>query len=151
MTILTIVLELVFILEPLLEALKKNTKETLRLFTPVLIILGISCFSSYLPSFIEETVVAFFLYQMTFAIIIIKLMLHNMSGRAFSIFHVQYVYLLIPLVSYFYFQVSPTLEMMITRSCMACALLEFLFMIYRIAKQYVDTYKISFFTIKDKQ
>ena len=133
--VLTIFLEILFSWDNLKESMNINPKETLRLMTPVFIITGISYFSSWLPSFTNETVIVYFLYQMVFAKIILKLMLFNMSGRGFGVYNVQYVYLLIPIFAYTVLGVTAESEMIITRICMMSALFEFLFTIYRLSKQ----------------
>ena len=120
--------------------------------TPVFIIIGISFFHASLPSITSETVIVYFLYQMVFAIIILKLMIFNMSGKKFPlVLNVQFIYLLLPIIAYYTLGVSAEIEAMITRSCMACALFEFLFSIYRIAVQYTSFHNINFFTIKDRK
>jgi len=53
--------------------------------TPLFIIIGMSFFHSYLPSTRNETVIVYFLYQMVFAIIILKLMMFNMSGKHYPL------------------------------------------------------------------
>ena len=89
---------------------------------------------------------------MVFAIIILKLMIFNMSGKKFPlVLNVQFIYLLLPIIAYHFFGVSELMEAMITRSCMVCALFEFLFSIYRIAAQYTSFHNINFFTIKNRQ
>lgn len=88
---------------------------------------------------------------MVFAIIILKLMMFNMSGKKFPlVLNVQFIYLLLPIIAYFILGVSNELEAMITRSCMVCALFEFLFSIYRISVQYTTFHNINFFTIKNR-
>jgi phosphatidylglycerophosphate synthase len=149
---LTILLEIMFSYDNIKESLEKNQKETMKLMTPVFIIIGISLLHSNLPSIKSETVIVYFLYQMVFAIIILKLMIFNMSGKKFPLmFNVQFIYLLLPLIAYYIFCVSDQLEIMITRSCMVLALFEFLFSIFRIAKQYTEYHNINFFTIKDRK
>jgi hypothetical protein len=71
---------------------------------------------------------------MVFAIVIVRLMMFNMADMYFPIAHVQFIYLLIPIVAYKVMGVSAELEAMITFACMVCALFEFFFIIYRISK-----------------
>ena len=150
--VLTIVLEIIFSYDNIKESLEKNKAETMSLMTPVFIIIGISFFHASLPSLKSETVIVYFLYQMVFAIIILKLMIFNMSGKKFPIvLNVQFIYLLLPIIAYHFFGVSEQIEAMITRSCMICALFEFLYSIYRIATQYTSFHNINFFTIKDRK
>ena len=79
-------------------------------------------------------------------------MIFNMSGKKFPlVLNVQFIYLLLPIIAYHFFGVSELMEAMITRSCMVCALFEFLFSIYRIAAQYTSFLNINFFTIKNRQ
>ena len=61
-------------------------------------------------------------------------MLFNMTGRPMDMIHIQFIYLIIPIVAYLVFGVSAQVEIMITRSCMVCSLLEFFSIIYRLAK-----------------
>ncbi len=124
---------IVFTLDNLGDALKKNSSETFKLFFPVLILFGIGIFSVQLPSFDEERAVAVFLYQMTFAIIILKLMLLNMSNRPFTPLNIQYFYPLVPILAYRIFEVTAETEKMLTRGCMMTAFLEFYFTVYTIS------------------
>ena len=148
---LTFFLEIIFTYDNVKDSLEKNPKETMKFFIPVFILVGISFVSGQLPSFVSHTCIVYFLYQMVFAIIIVRLMMFNMAEKPFSILHVQYIYLLIPIIAYFVVGVSEELEAMITISCMICSLFEFFFTIYRISKQYTTVHNINFFTIKEKQ
>jgi phosphatidylglycerophosphate synthase len=149
--VLTFFLVILFAYDNVKDSLNINPKETLRLFVPVFAIVAISFLSAYLPSAHEETVVAYFLYQGVFAIVILKLMLFNMAGKPMHALHLQFVYLLIPIVAYFMLGVSPRTEIMLTRSCMVLSLLEFFYIIYRVSRQYTRRHNLSFFTIKEKQ
>jgi hypothetical protein len=71
---------------------------------------------------------------MTFAIIILKLMLFNMSGKPFSVMHVQYIYPLIPVVAFLVLGVTAEREKMLTRACMVASFCEFFYTIYRLAR-----------------
>jgi hypothetical protein len=71
---------------------------------------------------------------MVFAIVIVRLMMFNMADMYFPIVHVQFIYLVIPIIAYKVMGVSAELEAMITFACMVCALFEFFFIIYRISK-----------------
>ena len=148
--VLTFVLEILFAYDNVKDSFNINPKESIRLLTPVFILLGVGYLSSYLPSYYEETVIVYFMYQMTFAIIILKLMLFNMSGKPMSAWNIQYMYPLIPVVAYLVFGVSADLEIMLNRSCMLGAFIEFFYTIYRLSKQYCTEYNVSFFTIKQK-
>jgi|LauGreDrversion4_2_1035121.scaffolds.fasta_scaffold413493_2 hypothetical protein len=97
---LTFFLEIIFTYDNVKDSLDKNPKETLRLFIPVFIMVAISFVSGQLPSFISHTCIVYFLYQMVFAIVIVRLMMFNMAGKSFSILHVQFVYLIIPILAY---------------------------------------------------
>lgn len=131
--ILTIFLEILFTYDNIKDSLNINPKETLKMLFPVATIIVISFFSAYLPSFTRETIVVYFQYQMVFAIIILKLMLHNMCGRPFSLFHSEYYYLIMPMITYHYFGISAELEVMITRWCAFLAFAEFFYSIYKIS------------------
>ena len=148
--VFSLVLVIIFTYDNIKDSLDKDAKETVRMLVPVFIIVGVSFLSGSLPSFTSETCVVYFLYQMVFAIVILKLMIFNMSGRPFTIMHIQYIYLVIPIVAYRVLAVSDELEALVTESCMVCALVEFLSIIYRLAKQYTATHNINFFTIKHK-
>lgn len=148
---LSFFLEIIFTYDNVKDSLEKNPKETMKFFIPVFIMVGLSFVSGQLPSFVSHTCIVYFLYQMVFAIIIVRLMIFNMAEKPFSILHVQYIYLLIPIIAYFVVGVSVELEAMITISSMLCSLFEFFFTIYRIAKQYTTLQNINFFTIKEKQ
>lgn len=97
---LSFFLVIMFTYDNIKDSLDKNSKETVRMLVPVFIIVGLSFMSAYLPSFVSETCVVYFLYQMVFAIVILKLMIFNMSGKHFTIMHIQYIYLVIPIVAY---------------------------------------------------
>lgn len=142
-------LELVFIWDNLKESIVVNPSETIRLLYPVFILLGLTALHSQLPSFEEETVVVYILYQLIFSIIILNLMLFNMSGKPFNTILIgQYVYALIPISAFLLFKVSPQIEILITRASTMCVALEFAWTVYRISRQYVQHHKIAFFTIK---
>jgi hypothetical protein len=136
--VLTFLLELVFTYDNIKDSLEKNAQETVRMLVPVFIMVSLSFLSSYLPSFVNETAVVYFLYQMVFAILILKLMIFNMSGKRFNVIHIQYFYVLLPIITYLLIGVTAQMEAIITRLCMIGALFEFLFTIYRISKQYTN-------------
>lgn len=60
--VLTIVLEIMFSYDNIKESLEKNSTESMKLLTPVFIIIGISFLHAMLPSIRTETVIVYFLY-----------------------------------------------------------------------------------------
>ena len=76
-----------FIFDNLYDAIKVNPTETVKLTMPVFILLAFAQISCQLPSIQSEAALVFFLYQMVFATVILKLMLYNMAKKPFAQIH----------------------------------------------------------------
>eukprot|EP00347_Sterkiella_histriomuscorum_P006704 403351756 len=145
---LIFILMVVFTIDNLKDAFQTNFQETFRLFIPVFVLMSFAQIGCSLPSFQQEPAVAYFLYQMVFAIVILKLMLLNMASRPFTQLNVQYIYPLLPIILYKCFGISDNMEILVTRSCMVIAIFEFYYSIYEISKQYIKKENISFFSLQ---
>jgi hypothetical protein len=82
----------------------------------------------------QEPACVYFLYQMVFAVVILKLMLYNMAKKPFAQIHFQYAFVLAPIIAYQIFGVTAGTEVIITRICMVIAFLDFYFSIARISR-----------------
>ena len=81
LALISFVLASMFVYENVRDSLKLNPKETLRLLISPLVVVTLMALGCNLPSFTQETVINFFLFQMVHNNIIIKLMLYNMCQR----------------------------------------------------------------------
>ncbi len=143
--------QLVFVYENVSDCLRKNVSKTFKALVPFMVIQGIQFIGINLPSFHQESSIHYFLSQMTFNIIVLKLMLANMTRDSFSPLHFAYMYMIIPQIAYFYLGVDAKTEILITRICLIVATLEFLSIVFRLSKQYIKFAKINFFFLKVKQ
>lgn len=73
-----------------------------------------------------------------------------MARKPFAQIHLQYAYVLLPIIGYQMLGFSAEIEIMITRACVVLSFLEFYYSIYVISKQYLEYANIPFLYLKEE-
>jgi hypothetical protein len=114
MAMLIMVLCMLFIQENLYDCFMKMPVKTFQIFFPVPFFCFLAYFTMQLPSFLTDSAVVYYMYQAPFMTIILKLMLANMAKSDFGMFHIEYIYPIIPIVA-FNCGASVATELLLTR------------------------------------
>ena len=136
------------IFDSLYDSLKHDFKRTFYLYTPVLATIGLWYASTTLASYTEQRALVLLMVNYVLSSITINLMLHNMAGKAFSIFQPMLLLLLLPLVAHHFFEVDAEVERLIPKVMTGLAWIIFIGRMYILSRQWCEFSQKHFWTIK---
>ena len=90
-----------FLWENLGDCIKDDSKKAAYQFFPIAVIMFEGFLLSFTAAYVYERAVIYVLLNMTMACVTLKLMLHNMAKRHFSLWHMAFLYPLVPFLASF--------------------------------------------------
>ena len=98
------------IYDAIIDSLKKDPVKAIKIYSPVLVSLGLFFAMTTLPCYTEQRGLVIFFVNYVLSSITIDLMLHNMAKKPLSVMKPVLILLVIPIVAYHVFGVSPQVE-----------------------------------------
>jgi len=136
------------IFDAMVDSLKHDWKRAIYLYIPVLVCLSLFYASTTLPAYYEQRGLIFLMINYTLSVITLNMMLHNMTGKPFSILQPMLLLPMIPLAAYQFLGVGAEVEKLLPRAVTVLAWLIFVSKMGILSRQWCDYSDKYFWTIK---
>ena len=122
------------IFDALVDSIKHDIKRAFYLYTPMVVTICLFFAQTTLPTYSEQRGMVILMVNYVIAVQTFNLMLHNMTGKSFSIAQPALLLLIVPLVAHYILEISAETQRMLPITITAIALFTFMYRFTVVAK-----------------